>query len=67
MFILILTFLCSVAVLEEYMFLFTTRPNLICPAYFMSMEWEKFLFLFSFRSTICDVNLEKTIVSINVS
>lgn len=33
MFILILTFLYSVAVFEEYMFLFTARPNLICPAY----------------------------------
>lgn len=61
MFTLIMTFLCRVAVLEEYMFLFITSPNLICPAYFMSMEWEKFLFLFLFRSTIYDVN------SINVN
>lgn len=54
MFILILTFLCSVAVLEEYMFLFITCPNLICHLLFMSMdmEWEKFLFLFLFRSAI---------------
>lgn len=54
MFISLLTFLCFVAILEEYMFLFITCSNLICLLLFMSihMEWEKFLFLFLFHSAI---------------